>query len=650
MVVCARCQTALEPGARFCSRCGYAVPGTDPTLRDMAQTPVMAPDPMIGRQVIGQYVIRRKLGEGGMGAVYLADQPSVGRNAVIKVLHPQFTRDPQMASRFEIEARAAARLTNPHIVAIYNYGDMGDGTLFLAMEHLDGQNLDDLIRGAGRLAPVRAVRIVVQACDALAEAHRAGIVHRDLKPSNIMLVPRGRDAEFVKVLDFGIAKLEGVKMTATGAVFGTPQYMSPEQLRGERLDGRSDLYSLAVILYELLAGQLPFRSETPAGYMHKHISEPPPAMRTIDPGLEVPAALEQVVRSALAKDPADRPATADAFAEALEAAVERAPGRLAEPPAVAAVPTVSPVGPATQRGRRLRARAAWALGGLAAAASAIVLVEIVGRMPHPHRHPPDGGAGTLAHTPAWTPSAPAPSQRVPAAAPDAAVAPAPSERADRAAPRPSPPAASHLAPTVRKVARAKAPPAEHPVGPNPGPPPAPGETAAPPPGARDVASPGTAPLNWPMPAGSEELLSRPIPELEAELKRLLAHSRLPPSAIRQTLEGYVLNARMAPEADRDRWRRSYLINLIVAYRKPEMRLPVSEDRPLDELIGLFKTMSTKTQLDDQTRQRILETSLKAYDGDSFKPEDRDFYRRMAVAGLIKSYAEDPRLLEKQKKK
>src|SRR5262245_13818302 len=253
MAACPRCASPLESGARFCSRCGAQIAGAaDPTQRDMTQTPMPAADPLIRRQVIGQYVSRKKLGEGGMGAVYVADQPSVGRTAVIKVLHPHFSRDPQMAPRFEIEARAAARLTNPHIVAIYNYGDMGDGTLFLAMEHLAGQNLEQAIRAAGPLSPERAVRIVVQVCDALAEAHRAGVVHRDLKPSNIMLVERGREPDFVKVLDFGIAKLEGEKLTATGAIFGTPQYMSPEQLRGESPDGRSDLYSLGVILFEML--------------------------------------------------------------------------------------------------------------------------------------------------------------------------------------------------------------------------------------------------------------------------------------------------------------------------------------------------------------------------------------------------------------
>src|SRR5262249_36130423 len=168
MPSCPRCAATLDGGARFCSRCGAALAtATEPTERDLSERPQLAPDPLIGRQIIGQYVIRRKLGEGGMGAVYIADQPSVGRTAVIKVLHPHFSRDPHMAPRFEIEARAAAKLQNPHIVAIYNYGDMGDGTLFLAMEHLEGRSLDDAIRADGRIAPPRAVRIAVQCCDAL---------------------------------------------------------------------------------------------------------------------------------------------------------------------------------------------------------------------------------------------------------------------------------------------------------------------------------------------------------------------------------------------------------------------------------------------------------------------------------------------------
>ena len=607
---CPRCKTTLEPGSRFCSRCGAAIAGaTDPTMADMAMTPLPSTDPMIGRQIIGQYVIRRKLGEGGMGAVYVADQPSVGRTAVIKVLHPQFSRDRNMAARFEIEAKAAARLTNPHIVAIYNYGDIGDGTLFLAMEHLEGRSLDEAITGSGRMAPARAVRIAAQVCDALAEAHRAGIVHRDLKPSNIMLVRRGRETDFAKVLDFGIAKLEGVRMTATGAVFGTPQYMSPEQLRGETIDGRSDIYSLAVIVFEMLSGQLPFRSSTPAGFMHKHISEPPPRFRTLDPQLEVPPALEAAVQRALAKDPGARPQTAEAFAEEMEAAVGRALA-VASPDGIAPIPTVSPVGPATQRGRVVKMRVAWALGGVLAAGGVGAAVLL-------HRSPPQQPPAVVQT------SRPDAAAAVKAAPPDAAATVA---EAPRTTP---PPPQAPPQPKTKKIARAPKLPA--------------GPLAGPPPGG------GGSPTGLAnLPPGSEELIAKPIPELESELRRVVAKSRLPPSSIKQVFESYALQSRLAAPEQREQYQRSFLVNLIVAYRKPELHLQAGEDRPVAELKKIFLTTPFKNKdMKDETRQTILDNLLKAYDGDSFKPEDRDFYRRMALANAIKSYAEDPSVLDKR---
>ena len=574
-------------------------------------TPLPSTDPMIGKQIIGQYVIRRKLGEGGMGAVYVADQPSVGRTAVIKVLHPHFSRDRNMAARFEIEAKAAARLTNPHIVAIYNYGDIGDGTLFLAMEHLDGRSLDEAITGSGRMAPARAVKVAAQVCDALAEAHRGGIVHRDLKPSNIMLVKRGRDNDFAKVLDFGIAKLEGVRMTATGAVFGTPQYMSPEQLRGETIDGRSDIYSLAVIVFEMLSGQLPFRSSTPAGFMHKHISEPPPRFRQLDAQLEIPAAVEAAVQRGLAKDPGARPQTAEAFAEELEAAVGIRALQAVSPDGMAPIPTVSPVGPATQRGRVMKVRAAWAIGAVVAAGGVGAAVLL-------HRSPPTVQPAVVEVA---RPDAAA-VVAVKAPPPDAAVTVA-------EAPRTTPPAPQTPKPT-KKIARAPKLPA--------------GPIAAPPP----TGGGGSPTTLANLPPGSEELIGKPIPDLESELRRVVTKSRLPPSSIKQVFESYALQSRLAAPDQREQYQRSFLINLIVAYRKPELRLQAGEDRSVADLKHIFLTTPFKNKdMKDETRQTILENLLKAYDGDSFKPEDRDFYRRMALANAIKSYAEDPSVLEKK---
>jgi len=272
---------------------------------------------MIGRSILDQYVVKAKLGEGGMGAVYVAEQPAIGRLAVIKVIHPWLSRDQTVAARFATEAKAAARLQNPHIVAIYNYGRMPDGTLFLAMEHLQGLTLAKLLRKEGRLEPARAVAIATQCCEALAHAHRRNVVHRDLKPSNIMLVVRERGPEFVKVLDFGIAKLDGGEGTAAGVMLGTPQYMSPEQLTGKAIDGRSDIYALGVLLYEMLSGRPPFVADAAVAYVHKHLHEHAPPIAQVAPGVRVPPALEACIMRALAKGPHQRPQTAEMFADEL---------------------------------------------------------------------------------------------------------------------------------------------------------------------------------------------------------------------------------------------------------------------------------------------------------------------------------------------
>ncbi len=282
----------------------------------------VASDAMIGRWVLDQYIVRAKLGEGGMGGVYLADQPAIGRQAVIKVIHPWLSRDKTISERFATEAKAAARLQNPHIVAIFNYGRMPDGTLFLAMEHLAGRTLADLLRAEGRLDSARAVGIATQCCEALAHAHLRGVVHRDLKPSNIMLVRRDRGPEFVKVLDFGIAKVDGAgEGTAAGAMLGTPQYMSPEQLTGKPVDGRTDLYSLGLVLYEMLTGRPPFVAENAIAYVHQHTTEVPLPLAQVRPGLRVPPALEACLMRALAKSPHHRPQSAELFADELWSAL-----------------------------------------------------------------------------------------------------------------------------------------------------------------------------------------------------------------------------------------------------------------------------------------------------------------------------------------
>ncbi|HEY5925594.1 MAG TPA: serine/threonine-protein kinase [Kofleriaceae bacterium] len=323
----ARCSTCDGPVANgtHCEACaGVAATqaaNATPTKAGGARGAKAAKsDPLIGAEVIGQYVIRSLLGKGGMGAVYLADQPSVGRRAVIKVLHPVHSRDAGSQARFETEARAASQLNHPNIVTIYNYGAMSDGTLFLAMEHLDGQTLEQLT-AKRRLPLPRAVHIVAQIADALGEAHRNGVVHRDVKPSNVMLVARGQSEDVVKVLDFGIAHVDGTRLTETGAVCGTPTYMSPEQIRGKTIDGRSDLYALGCMLFELVTGQPPFAGGNTLGLAYMHVHEPPPLASEVAPKANVPAALDVFLARVLAKEPADRPRHAEAFRDELRAAI-----------------------------------------------------------------------------------------------------------------------------------------------------------------------------------------------------------------------------------------------------------------------------------------------------------------------------------------
>jgi serine/threonine protein kinase len=321
---CAKCNSAIDSG----THCAACAGNASTMIASSAATAVATPaakavrkhgDPLIGVEVIGQYVIRSKLGKGGMGAVYLADQKSVGRRAVIKVLHPALSRDPEIQSRFETEARAACQLNHPNIVTVFNYGAMDDGTLFLAMEHLDGETLAEA--AAKRLPLPRVVNIVSQIASALGEAHRRGVVHRDVKPTNIMLVSRDEQDDFVKVLDFGIAHIDGTRVTATGDICGTPTYMSPEQIRGKAVDGRSDLYSLGCMLFELLTGKVPFEGGNTIALAYMHTHEDPPRPSSVAPKANIPLALDAFVARALAKNPADRPRDAAAFRDELCAAV-----------------------------------------------------------------------------------------------------------------------------------------------------------------------------------------------------------------------------------------------------------------------------------------------------------------------------------------
>ncbi|HEY0253413.1 MAG TPA: serine/threonine-protein kinase, partial [Kofleriaceae bacterium] len=221
-------------------------------------------DPFVGKVIDGRYEIQQRVGEGGMGVVYNARQMSIDRVIALKMLNQQMQGDQQWVQRFYNEAKACSRLQHPNTIRMFDFGQTQDGRLFMTMEFLDGISLRDALQ-RGPLAPQRVVKILIQCCASLAEAHSIGIIHRDIKPDNVFLLNMAGSPDFVKLLDFSVAKLlEGDRMkTQAGVVFGTPQYMSPEQGRGAPLDARSDLYALGVLAFEMLTGNVPFNDDNP---------------------------------------------------------------------------------------------------------------------------------------------------------------------------------------------------------------------------------------------------------------------------------------------------------------------------------------------------------------------------------------------------
>ncbi len=266
-------------------------------------------DPYVGKEILGQYQIEKKLGEGGMGMVYLADQPAMARKAAIKILRPDIASAEQM-ERFQREAQTLSNIDHPHIIKVYNFGTLPDGELYIAMEFVQGREMDKVLEDEGQMPWERAVSIIVQAADALVDAHSKGIVHRDLKPENIMLCERRDTNDYVKVMDFGIAKVleNSAELTSSatvaGIIHGTPMYMSPEQARGESVDARSDIYSLGIVLYAMLTCDLPIKSNTLVGYIIAHQSEPPDPLSKHN--VQVPKQLETILMKMLEKKVEDR--------------------------------------------------------------------------------------------------------------------------------------------------------------------------------------------------------------------------------------------------------------------------------------------------------------------------------------------------------
>src|SRR5579883_3062206 len=308
-------------------------------------------DPFIGRDILnGQFQILQKIGSGGMGAVYKALQPEMNRMVAVKILHPRLANRKDLVSRFRREARALSQLTHPNTVKVFLYGELDDGSLYIIMELLEGKNLNQTVRADGPFSVERALPILIQVCGALDEAHRAGIIHRDLKPENIFLVQSGTLHDFPKVLDFGLAKVGerqmrpgSVILTQEGMVFGTPEFMSPEQAQGKPLTSASDIYSLAVILYEVLTGKLPYEAKSAMDYIQLHVTGKPVPLNSRVPGKTFPPLLEQIIDRALAKRPEDRFVTAADFASAMQQVLGGAlelPPRLAGPTAGEELPTM----------------------------------------------------------------------------------------------------------------------------------------------------------------------------------------------------------------------------------------------------------------------------------------------------------------------
>ena len=327
MLLCPKCSAPCGEAHSFCFACGAEL------THDQSKE-----DPLLGRTLPGGYRVTHMVGVGGMGRVYCAEQVALGRTVAVKVVHPHLVDDELAVARFLNEARAASRLSHPHSVAIFDFGRTEQGQPYIVMEYLRGRDLARVNHDEGPIGVERIAGVLRQTLAALEEAHALGIVHRDLKPDNIVLEPLRSGLDFVKVVDFGLAKiLEDTPtpssgrqaLTKQGLVCGTPEYMSPEQGRGDPLDGRADLYSMGIILFELLTGRAPFNGDTATKTLLMHLTEPPPDPRKVAPDRAIPAVFANLTLRALAKSKTDRFQTAREFADALEAArVEAAGGGL----------------------------------------------------------------------------------------------------------------------------------------------------------------------------------------------------------------------------------------------------------------------------------------------------------------------------------
>ncbi|MFT6395794.1 MAG: serine/threonine-protein kinase [Bradymonadia bacterium] len=324
MKVCPVCGKRYDSDVLFCPADGAGLVPMPSSEATIPAAPTADPaDPMMGSSIFGDYVISKKLGEGGMGSVYLAENKNIEQAIAIKVLHGEAARSPELVQRFNREAKVICKLTHPNIIRVFIFGRTPDDTIFLAMEYVEGRTLRDVIEADGHIDSLRAISLIRQCLHALTEAHELGIVHRDLKPDNIMLTSFRDVDEFVKILDFGIAKIKdqpgsmNQKLTQVGVVYGTPEYLSPEQAQAKELDGRSDVYSMGIILYEMVTGVVPFHSSTAVAILAAHVYDAPQPPTSVAAHSLHPK-LDDIIAKALNKDPNGRYQTAMEFLADLE--------------------------------------------------------------------------------------------------------------------------------------------------------------------------------------------------------------------------------------------------------------------------------------------------------------------------------------------
>jgi hypothetical protein len=381
--ICPTCSTEYPANERFCPRDGTALRAQGGAVGDL-----------VGTIIAERYHVLKKLGEGGMGQVYLAEHVKMGRHSAVKVMNPAMVHDADAIGRFNREASNASRINHPNVAGIYDFGETPEGLVYLAMEYIEGETLTAIVKATGALPPVRAADIARQAAEGLHVAHGMGIVHRDLKPDNIM-VSKDRDGlDCVKVVDFGIAKASNTdqKVTRTGMVVGTPEYMSPEQLAGDKLDGRTDLYSLALVTFNMLTGLLPFPGSTAQTSMIMRLTERPKTLADMKPDASWPPELQAVMDKALQREASERYATAREFGRALVAAVETMPVR----PSGAAGTVVMEATPAAIDTRANAPSRPDAITAVAEAKKRRATVEAAGETPAKSRMPLLVGGALLA--------------------------------------------------------------------------------------------------------------------------------------------------------------------------------------------------------------------------------------------------------------